>query len=122
MDTSTHAKKLEEEKELIVNELSAIAHFNESTGDWEAKPAEPADNADQNDAADDQEDSIERQALVADLENRYRNLKRALEKIEAGTYGTCELCQKPIEENRLEANPAARTCIADKEREAELPL
>ena len=34
----------------------------------------------------------------------------ALEKMEKGTYGICEVCNKPIEEDRLEANPAAKTC------------
>lgn len=35
----------------------------------------------------------------------------ALDKIEKGTYGICEVSGKPIEENRLRAIPFARTCI-----------
>jgi Tfp pilus assembly PilM family ATPase len=36
----------------------------------------------------------------------------ALTKIEEGTYGTCEVSGDEIETDRLEANPAARTCKA----------
>ncbi|WP_433030613.1 TraR/DksA C4-type zinc finger protein [Actinomycetospora sp. CA-053990] len=29
----------------------------------------------------------------------------------AGTYGVCERCGRPIAPERLEARPAARTCV-----------
>jgi RNA polymerase-binding protein DksA len=35
----------------------------------------------------------------------------ALERIEAGTYGTCTRCGKKIDEERLEAMPYATLCI-----------
>ncbi|MFT5485707.1 MAG: DnaK suppressor protein [Paracoccaceae bacterium] len=40
-----------------------------------------------------------------------RKIKAALGKIEAGTYGTCESCNKEIAPKRLEALPYATTCI-----------
>ncbi|HZB45339.1 MAG TPA: TraR/DksA family transcriptional regulator [Pyrinomonadaceae bacterium] len=39
--------------------------------------------------------------MVADIDG-------ALQRIDDGTYGTCERCGKPIPEARLEALPAAR--------------
>ena len=45
-------------------------------------------------------------------------IERALERIEAGTYGTCQRCGKQISEERLEALPYAELCI-DCKREAE---
>lgn len=42
----------------------------------------------------------------------------ALERIEAGTYGVCVRCGKPIAEERLDALPYAELCI-DCKREAE---
>jgi len=36
----------------------------------------------------------------------------ALARLEAGTYGTCEVCGEPIPEARLEARPVARRCVA----------
>ena len=35
----------------------------------------------------------------------------ALARVEAGTYGTCETCGRPIAEARLEVRPVARQCI-----------
>jgi RNA polymerase-binding protein DksA len=38
-------------------------------------------------------------------------IDEALERIEAGTFGTCARCGKPIGEERLEAMPYATLCI-----------
>ncbi len=35
----------------------------------------------------------------------------ALARLAAGRYGRCEVCGEPISPGRLEARPAARTCI-----------
>ena len=40
----------------------------------------------------------------------------ALRKIEDGTYGTCEVCGKPIGAGRLAAMPWARLCIDDQRK------
>ena len=108
--------KLEEELELLEKELEGLGRVNpENKNDWEATgDAETNandDHSDPNDNADDQEEFGERQAILQDLEPRYNNVKKALERIENGTFGKCEVCQKEIEENRLDANPAATTCI-----------
>lgn len=114
---------LQEELSKITEELRGIAQQNPETGDWIAVP-NTADmiNADSNDNGDVVETWEERRALMVQLETRYLNLVRALGKITAGTFGLCEICNKPIEENRLSANNAARTCIAHLENESELPL
>ena len=41
-------------------------------------------------------------------------IDRALAKIDAGTYGTCEQCRKVIPDARLEALPHAALCVACK--------
>ncbi len=38
----------------------------------------------------------------------------ALDRIEAGTYGLCARCGRPIDTERLEAVPYATLCIEDK--------
>ena len=40
-----------------------------------------------------------------------RQVQDALERLAAGTYGTCRSCGKPIAAERLEAIPWAATCI-----------
>ena len=53
----------------------------------------------------------ENQALAGQLRIELEEVDRALEKLEAGTYGSCETCGKAITPARLEAMPAARFCI-----------
>jgi RNA polymerase-binding transcription factor DksA len=54
----------------------------------------------------------ENQALAANLRDQLVEVEAAVERIQAGTYGTCEVCGGPIGEPRLEAMPSARFCIA----------
>jgi len=53
----------------------------------------------------------EAEALAESLKETLSDVERALSKLDAGTYGACELCGKEIGEARLEAIPAARRCI-----------
>jgi RNA polymerase-binding transcription factor DksA len=52
------------------------------------------------------------QTLLAQARSRLADLDAALERVEAGSYGVCEGCGEPIAPARLEARPAARTCIS----------
>jgi DnaK suppressor protein len=57
-------------------------------------------------------------AVSGDLRTELDDVGRALERIDAGTYGTCEECGEPINPERLEARPAAIYCIRhQRERE-----
>jgi DnaK suppressor protein len=51
------------------------------------------------------------EALIGQAANRLAQIDAALTRLDAGTYGTCEVCGQPIGAARLEARPAARTCI-----------
>src|ERR1700679_1335793 len=55
----------------------------------------------------------EAERLATELRESLEEGDAALERLEAGTYGLCEVCGKPIGAARLEAMPAARLCIAD---------
>jgi RNA polymerase-binding transcription factor DksA len=50
--------------------------------------------------------------LLRQAEAHLREVDAALDRVAAGTYGTCEQCGRPIPEGRLEARPVARTCVA----------
>jgi DnaK suppressor protein len=50
-------------------------------------------------------------SVQEDVEGRLEDIARALAKLDAGTYGTCEACGEPIPDERLEAVPAARFCV-----------
>jgi DnaK suppressor protein len=47
-------------------------------------------------------------------------IREALERIDAGTYGQCELCGGDINVKRLEARPVTTMCIACKSRQEAL--
>jgi DnaK suppressor protein len=51
------------------------------------------------------------EALVRQARAHLVEVDAALARIEAGTYGTCERCGRPIAVARLEARPVARTCV-----------
>jgi DnaK suppressor protein len=53
------------------------------------------------------------EALMVQATHRLAQIDAALARLDAGTYGTCEVCGGPIGAARLEARPAARTCIID---------
>ncbi len=117
-----YQERLTAELAILTDELATIAVHHEATDDWEAIPAtEELSSADENTEADAVEEWNERRATVALLERRYHNVKRALMKIEAGTFGMCEISGESIETDRLDANPAARTCKAHLNDEETLP-
>lgn len=47
------------------------------------------------------------------VEGQLADVEHALARLDAGTYGTCEMCGKKIPDERLKARPAARFCIDD---------
>jgi RNA polymerase-binding transcription factor DksA len=53
----------------------------------------------------------ESMALASKLREQLDDVQRALDKLDAGSYGTCETCGEAINPDRLEAMPAARYCI-----------
>ena len=46
-----------------------------------------------------------------------RKIEQALEKIDNGTFGTCEECEEDIPEGRLKARPVTTLCIACKRKQ-----
>lgn len=112
IDIKMFKERLEKELLLVEQELNNIGRKNpDNKLDWEAEPADMnVDSADENETADNMEEFEENTAVLKELEIRYNDIKNALAKIEKNTYGFCEVCQKPIEEDRLLANQAARTC------------
>jgi len=47
------------------------------------------------------------------LDAKLRDVERAIEKLDEGTYGKCDVCGRPIGAERLEAIPSAVLCIDD---------
>lgn len=108
-----YKERLLEEKKKVEEELKTVGRINPSNpADWEPTP-EKIDvmRADKNEMADAIEEYEENTAILRELEIRLNNIKRAVEKIEGEAYGKCEVGGEDIPPERLDANPAARTCI-----------
>ena len=66
--------------------------------------------------ADEGTETFEREkdlGLLNEIEGELADVEHALQRLDDGTYGTCEACGKPIGDERLEAMPAARFCVDD---------
>jgi RNA polymerase-binding transcription factor DksA len=50
-------------------------------------------------------------SLVSNEQDALYEIEEALRRLDAGTYGLCEICEKPIRKERLEAVPFARFCV-----------
>lgn len=121
-DMNALKERLLEEKALLEGQLSDVGRKNPDVpGDWEAKPEDTEQQADENVAADRIEDLANNSAILGELEERYQDVLRALSRIDEGRYGICEVSGEAIEPERLDANPAARTCVAHMNDETELP-
>jgi RNA polymerase-binding transcription factor DksA len=111
MDITAYKGKLEEEKTLLEKELGTLGRRNPSNpNDWEAVPQETGPEPDPNDRADQMEEYSENNAILTDLEVRYNEVTGALARIAGGSYGTCKVCGKEIETERLDVDPSADTC------------
>ena len=55
-------------------------------------------------------------SVVEALRSNLNEVERASGRIDAGTYGMCERCGKPIDPARLEARPWALLCIDCKQK------
>ncbi|HYF47795.1 MAG TPA: TraR/DksA C4-type zinc finger protein [Planctomycetota bacterium] len=82
--------------------------------DHEVRGASDRDLAHINDTSDMASDAAEGDLSLRIAESETveaGEIERAIEKIDNGTYGTCEMCNKPINADRLQFLPFATHCI-----------
>ena len=63
-------------------------------------------------------------SLLEQVDDELLEVEAAVQRLERGTYGTCQVCGRPIGDERLEALPATRFCVEDQakaERQAGYP-
>ena len=113
-DISKFEHALNEELALLEQELKSVGRINpENPEDWEPTVDEPVtDTAEMESRASEITEFEDISSIEFELEERYNDIKKALADIKVGDYGLCHTCGKEIEEERLEANPAATTCKA----------
>lgn len=117
MDTLTEEKleelraTLEAERDSLEEELVGYGRKQGANGDWQGSSGGSGMDSDPTDAADQIEELVTNVPLVEELEKRHQEVVDAIEKMEGERYGVCEKGGELIALDRLEANPAARTCV-----------
>lgn len=110
------ARLLMEERRRLRQELSEMEEHQVKT---EEKPVADVSGYD-DDLVDVATETFEREkglALESSVQGILEMVEEALQRIRKGTYGVCDSCGRPIDENRLRAIPYTRLCITCKERE-----
>jgi len=104
-----HRARLERDRAELTTRLRTLQHsFDEMVA------ASRDSNADDEHDPEGATIAFERQQVVALLDaarQRLADVEAALARRDAGGYGVCETCGRPIGAERLAARPAARTCI-----------
>jgi DnaK suppressor protein len=89
---------------------STSSTARESSGDLSSYSSHMADQG---------TDTMEREKvflLASQLRRRLEEVSEALQRLEGGTFGTCQVCGQPIPPRRLERMPTASTCVACQEK------
>jgi DnaK suppressor protein len=115
VDIEAARRRLESERERVIEARQNLL-------DDTSRSMEDAVDEDGNDShmADSASETLER-GIELSLEDNADHLLAAIDaalgRIDAGTYGACERCAKPIAQERLEALPWATKCIECKRLE-----
>ena len=108
-DVSWVLERLAAERHQALRRLAALTH------DFDEVVAASRDtNADDEHDPEGATIAFERSqidALVRQAHRRLEEIEAAVERVEAGTYGVCDTCGRPIGTERLAARPTARVCI-----------
>ncbi len=122
IDTKQYKERLEKELVQVESELKTVGRKNpQNPKDWEPTAGKSDDaSTEWDERADKIEEYEDNAGILKNLEIRWNNIKKALEKIAEGTYGTCDVSGEEIEKERLDANPAALTCTKHMGDEAKL--
>lgn len=100
---------LKEKGELEENLLRIAKPIDKKEGDYETSFDDIG--TDREDNATEVGEYTDNLSVEVTLEKRLQEIIDALSRMENGTYGFCENCNKEIDIERLRANPAAKTCI-----------
>lgn len=112
--------ELAEVRAALESELSAMgSDYTRSLAELEvmqsgASAGSGDDQADAGAATFEREQEL---SIVANRRDLLDQMQRAIARIDAGVYGYCERCGKPIPKGRLQAFPAATMDVDCKQRE-----
>ena len=112
MDKATASRRLEEERtrlqgirdgiqreqdDAIFDAGNELSSFDQHPGDSGTETFEMEKNV----------------SLLEQVDDELAEVEAAVQRLDRGTYGTCQACGRPIGDDRLEALPATRFCVED---------
>ena len=123
MDKATASRRLEEERTRLQGIRDGLQReqdegSSETGGELSSIDQHPGDSGTE---TFEMEKNV---SLLEQVDDELQEIEAAAQRLERGTYGTCQACGKPIGDARLEAMPATRFCVEDQakaERQAGYP-
>lgn len=111
MDTKAARTQLEQ----LLHELDTTRATLEGEGSGESSEIahitqHPAD------VASEVSDNDREVAVIEQTGEQQTEVRAALARLDAGTYGTCVDCGQPIDEARLEFRPEVARCLVDQQK------
>ncbi|MET9924892.1 MULTISPECIES: TraR/DksA C4-type zinc finger protein [unclassified Streptomyces] len=113
-------EEVTEARTLLTSEIARLRSELEASGAALAGLMRDSGDGAGDDEADTGTKNITREhelALAANAQEMLEQTERALARLEAGTYGLCEICGKPIGKARMQAFPRATLCVEDKQKQ-----
>jgi len=109
-ETDPIRKLLQEERKELERQLAELdeSSFGSSQSESSGEMSFDEEYADAGTNTFEREKDLSLSNNIKDLMDK---IDRALDRIEHGTYGLCERCDKPIEKARIKALPYATLCI-----------
>ncbi|MDD5083880.1 MAG: TraR/DksA C4-type zinc finger protein [Candidatus Moranbacteria bacterium] len=101
--------QLEANKLTLEQELGRIANPTGTPGEYETRFEDFG--REEGDSETETEQYVDNIAVENTLEQKLQDIIEALERMEAGTYGKCEVCGADIALDRLQAYPSAKICM-----------
>ena len=107
-------EKLLQMKIALEADLANVAEKDKKhSGEFTAVYPETGSNS-EDDNAEEISAYADEMSLVGELEAQLRDVMKALDSIDKGTYGTCKYCHQLIDEKRLIARPHSSSCVSCK--------
>ena len=123
MDKATASKRLEEERTRLQGIREGIQRerddaISDAGSELSSVDQHPGDSGTE---TFEMEKNV---SLLEQVDDELLEVEAAFQRLERGTYGSCQVCGRPIGDERLEALPATRFCVEDQakaEREGGFP-
>ncbi|WP_327349933.1 TraR/DksA C4-type zinc finger protein [Streptomyces sp. NBC_01321] len=113
-------QEVEEARALLSSEITRLRSELEAAGAALAGLMRDSGDGAGDDEADTGTKNITREhemSLAANAQEMLDQTERALARLDAGTYGLCEVCGNPIGKARMQAFPRATLCVEDKQKQ-----